>query len=901
MDGSLASARQPHQLPASVGGITHDPVTSAPTQRVLDPPTNAQPDESSPKPELSSSEVVQTTADILQVLQKLQAQQSASPPSPQTASFIPKPELQPQSISVLPKEEPQPATATVPEEPVSEWDSLRASLRENPYDIEGWNKLVRLAEDSGDLEKIKDAYESLLKMYPNTWSAQIAYLNHFLVPGHFKFAEDNLFTRFLRTSPAVELWKFYLTYIRRINVDPSTRDIVRKAYEFALNHVGQDKDSGEIWSDYIQFLRSGETNSTWEEQQKMDALRKVYHRAVQIPLENVESLWSELETFENNLNRITAKKFLSDLSPSYMQARTVLRQLQRHLGPLFPPPPPSSPSRPYLYLPPKPTFNAAERALVGAWKSYLRWEENNPLEIDEQDRNTFVTRVQGVYRKAVIRMRFFGEIWYMAYVWTNSIGKTEEAINLLKAGIEANPMSFLLNFACAEALELQGNFEEVHKVFERFLEALRRDLDAHEARIVSSTTSSTMSTGATEVSGSQGTEIIPPNASFTTQTDERPPQNKELSEKRQEYGLAWTVYMRFTRRAEGLKSARAVFAQARRDKWTPWEVYESAAIAEYHLTKDVRTPTRIFEKALETFSDEVDLVAHYLGFLLSINDENNARALFERVISTFPPDRARPLWERWARHEYQYGDLAAAQKLEKRMAEAYPNDPPIKRFAQRHTYHSTDAIAARDLGVAIVRQSSGTTSSSSSTNSLGRTDTQTSFLTSGGTPQPTQAPTAPPVQHKRPPSPDHKRRDSDSHGPAQYKRARAASPPGRDRDRWDGHAGGGRKRYNSPSWDRDRDRDVPPPRRGKDQQEEEKTVNVPSVISWFIGTLPGPSAFDGPVFRTDDLMQVFRGAVIPSVTGRSRSPPAPPRAGGGGRPPPDYGPYQGPGGGRRRY
>jgi cleavage stimulation factor subunit 3 len=68
-------------------------------------------------------------------------------------------------------------------------------------------------------------------------------------------------------------------------------------------------------------------------------------------------------------------------------------------------------------------------------------------------------------------------------------------------------------------------------------------------------------------------------------------------------------------------------------------------------------------------------------------------------------------------------------------------------------------------------------------------------------------------------------------------------------------------------------------------------------------------------------MQVFRGAVIPSMTGRSRSPPAlPPKASeqhffpmslcvvcglitqpGGGRPPPDYGPYQGPGGGRRRY
>jgi len=43
----------------------------------------------------------------------------------------------------------------------------------------------------------------------------------------------------------------------------------------------------------------------------MDALRKVYHRAVQIPLENVETLWSELEAFENNLNRITASAALT--------------------------------------------------------------------------------------------------------------------------------------------------------------------------------------------------------------------------------------------------------------------------------------------------------------------------------------------------------------------------------------------------------------------------------------------------------------------------------------------------------------------------------------------------------------------------------------------------------------
>ena len=126
----------------------------------------------------------------------------------------------------------------------------------------------------------------------------------------------------------------------------------------------------------------------------MDALRKVYHRAVQIPLENVEILWRELDAFENGLNKITvrdaqslpivlylifpsqAKKFLSELSPSYMTARSTLRELRKHLSVLLPPAPHSGGGRVPLLLPQKPTFSQADRALVGSWKTYLcinRW------------------------------------------------------------------------------------------------------------------------------------------------------------------------------------------------------------------------------------------------------------------------------------------------------------------------------------------------------------------------------------------------------------------------------------------------------------------------------------------------------------------------------------------------
>jgi len=54
--------------------------------------------------------------------------------------------------------------------PYSEWDTIRAQLRESPLNPDGWLKLVELAEDSGDLEKIKETYEALLQTYPNTVS-----------------------------------------------------------------------------------------------------------------------------------------------------------------------------------------------------------------------------------------------------------------------------------------------------------------------------------------------------------------------------------------------------------------------------------------------------------------------------------------------------------------------------------------------------------------------------------------------------------------------------------------------------------------------------------------------------------------------------------------------------------
>ena len=45
---------------------------------------------------------------------------------------------------------------------------------------------------------------------------------------------------------------------------------------------------------------------------------------------------------------------------------------------------------------------------------------------------------------------------------------------------------------------------------------------------------------------------------------------------------------------------------------------------EYHCgNKDIPLASRIFEKAMELYGDEVEFVLRYLGFLISVNDENS--------------------------------------------------------------------------------------------------------------------------------------------------------------------------------------------------------------------------------------------------------------------------------------
>ena len=205
---------------------------------------------------------------------------------------------------------------------------LEDRIKEDPRgDLEAWFSLIDEHRKRNKLDDARAVYERFFKIFPQavgphfapecstdmmqaeTW---VQYIEMELEIDNFPAAE-NLFSKTLLAVPNVQLWSVYLNYIRRMNdvtndMSGTARATVTQAYEFVLDNVGLDKESGRLWQEYIQFIRSGPGQvggTSWQDQQKMDHLRKAYHRAIVVPMSSLTMLWKEYDQFEMGMNKMT--------------------------------------------------------------------------------------------------------------------------------------------------------------------------------------------------------------------------------------------------------------------------------------------------------------------------------------------------------------------------------------------------------------------------------------------------------------------------------------------------------------------------------------------------------------------------------------------------------------------
>ncbi len=137
--------------------------------------------------------------------------------------------------------------------------------------------------------------------------------------------------------------------------------------------------------------------------------------------------------------------------------------------------------------------------------------------------------------------------------------------------------------------------------------------------------------------------------------------------------LVWIHYIRFARRHEDISAARKLFRRAREDPRSTYHLFIANANLEYFSTKDKSIGFKIFHLGAKKYSNEPEYVRAYLKYMAHLNEDNNTRVLFERVLSSdeLPSPTINEIWSEFLKFECGVGDLASILKVDKKRQKFY--------------------------------------------------------------------------------------------------------------------------------------------------------------------------------------------------------------------------------------
>nr|GLL49213.1 cleavage stimulation factor subunit 77 [Ipomoea trifida] len=453
-------------------------------------------------------------------------------------------------------------------------------------------------------------YEQLLSTFPTAAKYWKQYVEAHMAVNNDD-ATKQIFSRCLLNCLQIPLWRCYIRFIRKVNDKRGTegQEETKKAYEFMLNYVGADIASGPVWMEYIAYLKSLPTLTAQDESQRMTAVRKAYQRAIVTPTHHVEQLWRDYENFENSISRALAKGLISEYQPKYNSAKAVYREMKKYIDEIDWNMLAVPPSDWYFWILLTMLYSILQEEMQWtAWKRFLAFEKGNPQRIDTASANK---RIVFAYEQCLMYLYHYPDIWYDYATWHAKCGSVDSAIKVYQRSLKALPDSEMLRYAYAELEESRGAIQAAKKVYESLM--------------------------------GDGTNAT---------------------------ALSLIQFIRFLRRTEGVEAARKYFLDARKSPNCTYHVYVAQAMMEFCLNKDAKVARNVFEAGLKNFMHEPEYILEYADFLSRLNDDINIRALFERALSSLPPEESLEVWKRFSQFEQIYGDLASMLKVEQRRKEA---------------------------------------------------------------------------------------------------------------------------------------------------------------------------------------------------------------------------------------
>ncbi|URE31201.1 hypothetical protein MUK42_25526 [Musa troglodytarum] len=251
-----------------------------------------------------------------------------------------------------------------------------------------------------------------------------------------------------------------------------------------------------------------------------------------------------------------------------------------------------------LAVPPTGSYKEEQQCM--AWKRLLIFEKGNPQRIDTASANR---RITFTYEQSLMYLYHYPDLWYDYATWHANSGSVDSAIKIFQRALKAVPDSELLKYAYAELEESRGAIQPAKKIYESLL----------------SSSSNTTS-------------------------------------------LAHIQFFRFLRRTEGVEAARKYFLDCRKSPSCTYHVFVAYAMMVFCVDKDPKAAHNIFEAGLKKFMNEPGYILEYADFLCRLNDDRNVRALFERALSSLPPEKSVEIWIRFCQFEQTYGDLTSVLK-----------------------------------------------------------------------------------------------------------------------------------------------------------------------------------------------------------------------------------------------
>lgn len=229
-------------------------------------------------------------------------------------------------------------------------------VEENKYDTGAWRTYVHESTrgKAGSLAPA-DAYSALLAVFPGSarhWQALAA---AHLADDDAAEAEKVFAKATLQRLRSVDLWLGYIDLVRRSSLD---RRRCEELFEAALADVGGAVDSGPLWRKYLDYA------SDTRDPARLLSLRRIYQRALVVPMDALDAVWQEYERLERGAGDSLAEQLLPELRDKCAHAKLAYKERKRLVAAC---------DLDRLAVPP--SNSAAELAQLDAWNRLFKYRQ----------------------------------------------------------------------------------------------------------------------------------------------------------------------------------------------------------------------------------------------------------------------------------------------------------------------------------------------------------------------------------------------------------------------------------------------------------------------------------------------------------------------------------------------